>query len=115
MKRTNFLLLVAGLMASIFVMTGCTANRDGFLTTEQLLTGEGPDPAISNNVRSAEPQLEPFDRALEESRKQVEVKLAQEKEPQLEPFDKALEDSREQCALMLAEKEWTERVYSLAK
>ena len=89
MKRTNFLLLVAGLMASIFVMTGCTANRDGFLTTEQLLTGEGPDPAISNNVRSAEPQLEPFDRALE--------------------------DSREQCAMMLAEKEWTERVYSLAK
>jgi hypothetical protein len=116
MKRINFLLLVVGLMGSIFVITGCTANRDGFLTSEQLLTGQEAGQTLSSGSGSAEPQLEPFDKALEESKKQVEVRLAQAKEPQLEPFDKALEESTKQSNLKLAqEKEWTERVYSLAK
>ena len=90
MKKINFLLLVAGLMASIFVLTGCTTGGDGFLTSEQLLTGQGADQTLSRDFGSAEPQLEPFDRALEDSRKAFDLKVAQEKE-------------------------WTERVYSLAK
>jgi hypothetical protein len=81
MKRTRFTLLVGGLMATIFVITGCTTDRDGFLTSEQLLTGQGPDQALSSDFGSAVGQLEPFDRE----------KLAQ------------------------GEKEWDERVYSLAK
>jgi hypothetical protein len=81
MKRARFTLLVGGLMATIFVITGCTTDRDGFLTSEQLLTGQGPGQALSRDSGSAVAQLEPFDKE----------KLAQE------------------------EKEWDERVYSLAK
>jgi len=92
MKRTRFTLLVGGLMATIFVITGCTTNRDGFLTSEQLLTGQEMDQALSSDFGSAEPQLERFDRALEDSREQSDLKLAQEQE-----------------------KEWTAKVYSLAK
>lgn len=135
MKRTDFLLLLAGvLMTSIFVITGCTANRDGFLTAEQLLTGQQADQVFG----SAEPQLEPFDKALEESKEQVEARLAQEKRLQLEPFDRAVEESREQLKLakekgpqlepfdkaveesreqfkVAQEKEWETRTYSLVK
>ena len=90
MKRTRFPLLVGALMATIFVITGCSTGGDGFLTSEQLLTGQGADQTLSRDFGSAEPQLEPFDRALEDSRKEFDLKVAQEKE-------------------------WTERVYSLAK
>ena len=90
MKKINFLLLVAGLMTSIFVITGCSTGGDGFLTSEQLLTGQGADQTLSRDFGSAGPQLEPFDRALEDSRKEFDLKVAQEKE-------------------------WTEKVYSLAK
>ena len=83
MKKINFLLLIAGLMTSIFVITGCTTGGDGFLTSEQLLTGQEADQALSRDFASAEPQFESFDKDDKE-------KLAQEKE-------------------------WMERVYSLAK
>ena len=116
MKRINFPLLVAGLMTAIFIITGCTTDRDGVLTSQRLTAGRGAGQSLSSDFGSAEPQLEPFDKALEESKKQVEVRLAQEQEPQLEPFDKALEDSKKQFNLKLAEeKERTERVLSLAK
>ena len=63
-----------------------------------------------------EPQLEPFDQALEESRQEFDLKLAQEKEPQLEPFDRALEESKKQFDLRLAEeKERVDRISSLAR
>jgi len=105
MKRINFLLLAVGLMASIFVITGCTTNRDGFLTSEQLLTGQEAGQTLSSGFGSAEPQLEAFDKALEESRKQVEVRLAQEQEPQLEAFDKALEESKKQINVRLVQEQ----------
>ena len=90
MKKINFLLLIAGLMASIFVLTGCTTGGDGFLTSEQLLTGQEADQTFSRDFASGEPQLEPFDKALEDSKKAFDLKLAQEEE-------------------------WTRRVYSFAR
>jgi len=84
MKRTRFTLLVGGLMVTIFFITGCTIGGDGFLTSEQLLTGQGADQTLSRDFGRAEPQLA----------------------PQLLPFDKEK---------LAQEKEWTERVYSLAK
>jgi hypothetical protein len=73
MKRTRFILFVGGLMAAIFVIMGCTTDRDRFLTTEQLLTGEGPGQTLSSDFGSAEPQFKSFDKNDKE-------KLAEEKE-----------------------------------
>jgi hypothetical protein len=116
MKRINFLLLVVGLMGSIFVITGCTANRDGFLTSEQLLTGQEAGQTLSSGFGSAEPQLEPFDKALEESKKQINVRLVQEQEPQLEACDKALEESKKQVEVRLAQdEERMDWAFTLAK
>jgi iron uptake system EfeUOB component EfeO/EfeM len=105
MKRTRFPLLVGALMATIFVITGCTADGNGALTNQRLTTGQRAGQALSSDLGSAEPQLEPFDKAVEESKKQFEARLAQEKEPQLEPFDKALEESRKQIEARLAQEE----------
>ena len=102
MKRISFPLLVGVLMTSIFI-TGCSTARDSALTSQQLTTGRGADQTLSSDFGSVEPQLEPFDRALEESRKQFEMRLAQESEPQLEPFDRALEESRKQFEARLAQ------------
>ena len=90
MKRIIFPLLVGGLMTSMLIMTGCTTAGDGALTSQRLMTGQGAGQTLSSGFGSVEPQLEPFDKALEESRKQIDLKLAQAKES-------------------------TERVYSLAK
>jgi hypothetical protein len=94
MKRISFPLLVGGLMTTIFIITGCTTAGDGALTSQRITTGQGAGQTLSRDfgemtgaesekVRqegSFEPQLEPFDKALEESKKQFEVRLAQEKE-----------------------------------
>jgi len=103
MKRISFPLLVGGLMTSILIITGCTTAGDGALTSQRLTTGQGAGQTLSRDFGSVQPQLEPFDKALEESKKQYEVRLAQEKEPQLEPFDRALEDSKKQFDLKLAQ------------
>jgi hypothetical protein len=116
MKRISFPLLVGGLMTSILIIMGCTAAGDGALTSQRLTTGQGAGQTLSRDFGSVEPQLEPFDKALEESKKQFEVRLAQENEPQLEPFDRAFEDSKEQFDLKLAqEKERMEGAFTVAK
>jgi hypothetical protein len=116
MKRISFPLLVGGLMTSILIITGCTAAGDGALTSQRLTTGQGADQTLSRDLGGFEPQLEPFDKALEESKRQVEVRVAQEKEPQLEPFDRAFEDSKKQFDLKLAqEKERMEGTFTVAK
>ena len=103
MKRISFPLLVGGLMTSILIITGCTAAGDGALTSQRLTTVQGAGQTLSRDLGSSEPQLEPFDKALEESKKQFEVRVAQEREPQLEPFDKALEESKKQFEVRLAQ------------
>jgi len=116
MKRISFPLLVRGLMTTIFIITGCTAAGDGALTSQRITTGQGAGQTLSRDLESSEPQLEPFDRALEESKRQFEVRVAQEKEPQLEPFDRAFEDSKKQFDLKLAqEKERMEGTFAVAK
>lgn len=80
MKRISFPLLVGGLMTTIFIITGCTAAGDGALTSQRITTGQGAGQTLSRDLGSSEPQLEPFDRALEDSKKQFDFKLAQEKE-----------------------------------
>jgi hypothetical protein len=116
MKRISFPLLVGGLMTTIFIITGCTTAGDGALTSQRITTGQGAGQTLSRDLGSSEPQLEPFDRALEESKRQFEVRVAQEKEPQLEPFDRAFEDSKKQFDLRLAqEKERMEGTFTVAK
>jgi hypothetical protein len=116
MKRISFPLLVGGLMTTIFIITGCTTAGDGALTSQRITTGQGAGQTLSRDLGSSEPQLEPFDRALEESKRQFEVRVAQEKEPQLEPFDRAFEDSKKQFDLKLAqEKERMEGAFTVAK
>jgi hypothetical protein len=80
MKRISFPLLVRGLMTTIFIITGCTAAGDGALTSQRITTGQGAGQTLSRDLESSEPQLEPFDRAFEDSKKQFDLKLAQEKE-----------------------------------
>jgi hypothetical protein len=116
MKRISFPLLVGGLMTTIFIITGCTTAGDGALTSQRITTGQGAGQTLSRDLGSSEPQLEPFDRALEESKRQFEVRVEQEKEPQLEPFDRAFEDSKKQFDLRLAqEKERMEGTFTVAK
>lgn len=80
MKRISFPLLVGGLMTTIFIITGCTTAGDGALTSQRITTGQGAGQTLSRDLGSSEPQLEPFDRAFEDSKKQFDLKLAQEKE-----------------------------------
>jgi hypothetical protein len=117
MKRISFALLVGGLMTSILIITGCTTAGDGALTSQRITTGQGAGQTfLSRDLGSSEPQLESFDRALEESKRQFEVRAAQEKEPQLESFDRAFEDSKKQFDLKLAqEKERMEGTFTVAK
>jgi hypothetical protein len=80
MKRISFPLLVGGLMTTIFIITGCTTAGDGALTSQRITTGQGAGQTLSRDLGSSEPQLESFDRAFEDSKKQFDLKLAQEKE-----------------------------------
>jgi hypothetical protein len=80
MKRMSFPLLVGGLMTTIFIITGCTTAGDRALTSQRITTGQGAGQSLSRDLGSSEPQLEPFDRALEDSKKQFDLRLAQEKE-----------------------------------
>jgi hypothetical protein len=80
MKRISFPLLVGGLMTTVFIITGCTTAGDGALTSQRITTGQGAGQTLSRDLGSSEPQLEPFDRAFEDSKKQFDLKLAQEKE-----------------------------------
>lgn len=116
MKRISFPLLVGGLMTTIFIITGCTTAGDGALTSQRITTGQGAGQTLSRDLGNSEPQLESFDSALEESKRQIEVRVAQEKEPQLESFDRAFEDSKKQFDLKLAqEKERMEGTFTVAK
>jgi hypothetical protein len=67
-------------MTTIFIITGCTTAGDGVLTSQRITTGQGAGQTLSRDLGSSEPQLESFDRAFEDSKKQFDLKLAQEKE-----------------------------------
>jgi len=121
MKRLGFLLLlVGGLMTGIFSITACATTGGGSSTSQQLgiseeggfenqaLLGDsrevtGPESEKMRHEERIEPQLEPFDKACEESVREFYLRLAQEKEPQLEPFDKACEESIREFYLRLAQ------------
>jgi hypothetical protein len=123
MKRSGILLLVGGLMTGVFSITAYTTAGAGALTSQLPTISQGGgfanQPLLgdfremtgseSENVRHEEridPQLEPFDKACEESIREFYLRLAQEKEPQLEPFDKACEESiRESYLRLTQEKE----------
>jgi len=95
MKRISFPLLVGGLITSIFIIKGCTTAGDGALTSQRLTTGPGAGQTLSSDFGSVEPQLEPFDRALEESKKQAQVRLAQDEERMDRVFTLAKENVKE--------------------
>ena len=120
MKRSGILLLVGGLMTGVFSITAYTTAGAGALTSQlptisqgggfenQPLLGDfremtGSESEKVRHEERIEPQLEPFDKACEESIKEFYLRLAQEKEPQLEPFDKACEESIKEFYLRLAQ------------
>jgi len=120
MKRSGILLLVGGLMTGVFSITAYTTAGAGALTSQlptisqgggfenQPLLGDFREMTSSESEKvrheeRIEPQLEPFDKACEESIKEFYLRLAQEKEPQLEPFDKACEESIKEFYLRLAQ------------
>ncbi len=120
MKRLRILLLVGGVMTAVFSITAFTGARGGSSTTQPLVIsqegGSQKEASLgdfrevtglkSEKVRheeGIEPQLEPFDKANEESVNEFYLRLAQEKEPQLESFDKACEESVKEFYLRLAQ------------
>ena len=133
MKRYGILLLVGGLMTVVFSITAYAAAGGGsstgqLLTTSQeggfqnqSLLGDFKEMRASESEKAGheeriEPQLEPFDKACEESVKEFYLRLAQEKEPQLEPFDKACEESVKEFYLRLAqERGRIDREFTLVK
>jgi len=94
MKRLGFLLLVGGLMTGVFSITAYTTAGTGALTSKlptisqgggfenQALLGDsrevtGPESEKVRHEERIEPQLEPFDKASEESIKEFHLRLAQ--------------------------------------
>lgn len=132
MKRSGILLLVGGFMTGIFSITACTAAAGGASANQRLvisqeasvenqalpvdlkeMTGTGYENA--KHQEAIEPQLEPFDKACEESIEEFYLRLAREQEPQLEPFDKASEESLREFYLRLARERRIDREVTFAK
>ena len=69
MKKLGILLLVGGLTIGVFIITGST-SAGGVASASRSARQEG----------RIEPQLEPFDKACEESIAEFYVKLTQERQ-----------------------------------
>jgi hypothetical protein len=97
MKRLGILLLVGGLMTGVFSIMGCTTAGGGASTSQLLTTSQeggsgnqallgdfrevtGPESEKVRHQERIELQLEPFDKAFEESIKEFHLKLVQERQ-----------------------------------
>jgi len=96
MKRSGILLWVGGLITGLFSITAYTAAGEGSLTTQLLTINQeggfenqplwrgfretrGPESEKVRHEERIEPQLEPFDKACEESVKEFYLRFAQER------------------------------------